>query len=460
MAVLMINGANPDAPLPTLDTLRGLGHLLATLKGASRAHVSREFGRIAMNPQSEKSSCRKSYLLQALIGAFAVLLDVASAQADTVLPPFGGPGGGAFTARCAQDKFLTGFALRTGDDVDAIRPLCVRMLGRSVAGMIDVFPRQFGGTGGGPRELVCPIEAPLVTGMRIEVDGEATRIVNGIQLFCGTTIGPAMIPSPSFEGPVAGRPSWDERRCPAGQVAAGIDGRSGIWLDAVGLVCDQPKITVPPTIADATLPSIGGSGGVAFVAPCPQGQLLGGVDLRTGDWVDAIAPLCIKDAAGRPNTQPPMHGGSGGGPRQLVCPNEAPIVTGMYIQFGGQHMITVENIHLYCGTKEVRHGLPAVAFDSPPFASYYGGGPYGSVEDATESCPENQVAIGLNGRSGDFLDAVGLLCGKPAVSLGRVHTPNSSPPQDICVAARSARAHHSPAAAGLERQCLAKGGTL
>ncbi len=49
---------------------------------------------------------------------------------------------------------------------------------------------------------------------------------------------------------------------------------------------------------------------------------------------------------------------------------------------------------------------------------------------------------------------------KPAVALGRVGVRDASPPPAICDAARSAKARNSPAAPGLERQCLASGGSM
>src|ERR1700687_3103487 len=45
---------------------------------------------------------------------------------------------------------------------------------------------------------------------------------------------------------------------------------------------------------DRIIPPVGGPGGGEFVARCPPGQLLGGVELRVGDDVDAIRPLCRK----------------------------------------------------------------------------------------------------------------------------------------------------------------------
>ncbi len=49
---------------------------------------------------------------------------------------------------------------------------------------------------------------------------------------------------------------------------------------------------------------------------------------------------------------------------------------------------------------------------------------------------------------------------KPAIALGRVQGTPSAAQTPICDAARSAKARNSPAAPGLERQCLASGGSL
>ncbi len=82
----------------------------------------------------------------------AMLFFVLSAQAqtDVTLPPIGGEGGGPFTGRCPQGQLLTGFDLRTGDDVDAIRPLCVTAYGPADVGSIIFLPygnNMFGAVG-------------------------------------------------------------------------------------------------------------------------------------------------------------------------------------------------------------------------------------------------------------------------------------------------------------------------
>src|SRR5713226_3489666 len=113
--------------------------------------------------------------LSRLICAFAAMLFFvlsAQAQKDVFLGPVGGKGGGDFIARCPQGQHLTGFELRTGDDVDAIRPLCVTAFGPSEAGPIEPFPSSFGGNGGGLRQLLCPRPAPIVVGMYVASEGK------------------------------------------------------------------------------------------------------------------------------------------------------------------------------------------------------------------------------------------------------------------------------------------------
>jgi hypothetical protein len=232
----------------------------------------------------------------------AMLLFVLSAQAqtDAILPPLGGSGGGQFVTRCPQDQLLTGFELRTGDDVDAIRPLCVTAYGpretsdallttgsglrgtgiKSVLGieLQELENGWYGGTGGGIRNIICPKDAPIVTGMYVRAEGVYTITVNNIHLFCGiaaTTQQPSEFPSAVFDGPYAkstydffgGSPviEFDStQRCPAGLVAVGINGRSGKWLDAVGLICGPPQLGPNPFVKAARRTRTGAPTGPAL----------------------------------------------------------------------------------------------------------------------------------------------------------------------------------------------------
>jgi hypothetical protein len=61
-------------------------------------------------------------------------------QADQLLPPIGGGGGAQYSARCASHEIVNGFELRTGDDVDAIRPICAPIDTAKVIGARRLHP--------------------------------------------------------------------------------------------------------------------------------------------------------------------------------------------------------------------------------------------------------------------------------------------------------------------------------
>jgi hypothetical protein len=188
--------------------------------------------------------------------ATVFLASSARAQTDATLPALGGGGGRQFIARCQQGQLLNGFDLTYGDDVDAIRPLCVAAYAPSRAGTVEPYPQRFGGVGGSPNSqmpvrlasvrLVCPRESPIVIGMFVRWEGDQMIVVNSIHLYCGMarpTQTRGVYPTVVFDantGEWAGNYRQD---CPAGLVGVGITGRSGKSLDSVGLICGAPKVT-------------------------------------------------------------------------------------------------------------------------------------------------------------------------------------------------------------------------
>jgi len=226
------------------------------------------------------------------------------------------------------------------------------------------------------------------------------------------------------------------------------------------------------------LPLLGGPGGGEFKAPCGPNEYLTGVVLRAGDDVDAIQPECA-NAAGAISGNHPWFGGPGGSPVQLRCPPRTPAVLGLDVVAEGADTVVVNNVRLYCGLPVSNQTLPAnpaAVFDGPSavaskpaFPGDVGGSLISTNQDR-QVCPPGQFATGVYGRSGVWLDAMGLICGAPSpaplhppspnpvASIGRVHD-SPSPPAGveapICVSARSARARNSPAAKTLETQCNA-----
>lgn len=239
--------------------------------------------------------------------------------------------------------------------------------------------------------------------------------------------------------------------------------------------------------SDVIFKPTGGDGGGPFEARCPQGQLLTGVDLLTGDDADAIKPLCVK-ASGSNEVGPAVPGGiwfgGKGGPKavRLICPTEEPFVVAMYVDAQGVATVIVNHIGLTCGRVDGtwsgfddvdffgvdhnagrRNTLPSV------LGWYFSNAPdrVPSVSDL-DRCPAGLLGVGITGRSGVWLDAVGLICGEPPFAIQSARTPNVKeigrvklPPgaagsrRPVCDVAAEARARNSPAAPGLEENCRA-----
>lgn len=94
-------------------------------------------------------------------------------------------------------------------------------------------------------------------GIDVAGTGKLTVTVSSITLYCGQAIG-AQTPEESaryfsptqeqsrgstLQDPTPVRHTASKQVCPTGQVAIGVHGRSGDWLDAMGLMCDVPRIT-------------------------------------------------------------------------------------------------------------------------------------------------------------------------------------------------------------------------
>jgi hypothetical protein len=287
-------------------------------------------------------SMRVRVFALSLLAGLLVPVPAAHAQADQILQASGGTGGGQYVARCPAGEVLTGFDLRTGDDVDAIRPLCVAVRGPADVGPIDPYPSQFGGGGGGPLRIGCPSNAPLVIGMEILAEGVKTVIVNNIHLFCGLAIANQTLPggpSAVFDGPPAQYSDaiifatgnsvqhygtftdphdrdFGPQICPKDLVAVGINGRSGIWLDAVGLICGAPPLVVAPAQPANITPGNAGKRPVALgrvkISSPVATKVNSGREIDTAILAQANSPndppICVSARTARLRNSPAAPG--------------------------------------------------------------------------------------------------------------------------------------------------------
>jgi len=182
---------------------------------------------------------------------------------------------------------------------------------------------------------------------------------------------------------------------------------------------------VSPDLALATdLQTYGGSGGTPFRDECPKGWYLVGLNGRAGEWVDRVATVCApwlrgKQTFGQP-TVGRYHGDSTGGvKRETICWGFG--INNRVIQSWKLTRLTGDN-------KFVRYIIVNCTSLAPPTATgrFTFGGPI--TEDAgttffdeagtqrpdaplNTACPAGEVAIGIHGRAGLFLDQIGLICG-------------------------------------------------
>ena len=161
---------------------------------------------------------------------------------------------------------------------------------------------------------------------------------------------------------------------------------------------------------------VGGTGGGGFRDVCPQNQYLVGVELRSGSWVDAITPVCgvFKPGLGAQGGPRSKHGGNGGGPQAGACPVGS-FVTQLRLGFtrSGNQEKFLDYVQMKCTSAKNPSQTSDVCLAT-------GEGCYTHINNAVigpmgSDCPGNEAAVGLIGRSGLYVDALGVACGPKPV---------------------------------------------
>ena len=188
------------------------------------------------------------------------------------------------------------------------------------------------------------------------------------------------------------------------------------------------------TASATVIPSKGGPGGNFFAAICPAGQYVVGFAAQAGAWIDGVAPLCATYLPG-PGTfakgqSAGFHGAHGGSPQTQLCSSGGAVtrlLLGVLFDKGGvftsSKVTYIDYIGFECanihGQEKENHcvatGDPCVELDN------------------IVACPSGEQATGINGRTGAYLDAIGLICG-PAprpVILGKAKSQKQEPPPNV-----------------------------
>ena len=157
---------------------------------------------------------------------------------------------------------------------------------------------------------------------------------------------------------------------------------------------------------------VGTSGGGPFESACPYGSVLTGLRARAGSWVDAVAPICRRWVASTETlgeiSALPFEGGASGSEVFQRCKGPRGVVVAFGTWHGDNHDASVSHLYLSCADYERPYVNSSLLGGS---VAFLGNSQTGDGE--SKDCRkfgDNQVAGGIYGRSGAYVDAFGLAC--------------------------------------------------
>lgn len=161
-------------------------------------------------------------------------------------------------------------------------------------------------------------------------------------------------------------------------------------FEAEAQYCGTPK---PPVVV------AGGKGGEPYRWQCPAGTTLGALSgtVHAEDGVSSITPVCVASNGSARRASGPEFGQHASSAFDSSCAADEHVV-GIH----GSRTHLVREVGLLCASNEDGRVTKRA--------------PSGGIGGGTSfelRCPESLGAIGVTGRAGDRIDAVGLVCGPP-----------------------------------------------
>jgi hypothetical protein len=314
-----------------------------------------------------------------------------SAQQNMATEVYGGSGGSAFADLDPPDASrIIEVRIRSGEMVDSVQMVYGLIDGSTVVG-----PRH-GGSGGGLNSFRLDADEYI-----IGLAGRYGRNLDSLRIVTNKRT------SQTFGG--RGGTSDLRIEVPSGYLVIGFAGRSGVYIDAIGLTYApiyytsrrravvtsttglQTQTEITPTQVGITPTQIaqtniaGGNGGVEFSdRDIPAGARIAEVRIWSGDGIDSLQVVYML-----PNgrlQQGVRHGGSGGNAFVLRLDADE-YITGLSGRAGER--------------------LDSVRFVTNKRTSLTFGGRGGS-SDFRIDLPRGGQAVGFAGRSGNLIDAIGL----------------------------------------------------
>lgn len=170
-----------------------------------------------------------------------------------------------------------------------------------------------------------------------------------------------------------------------------------------------------PSALATVFPANGGQGDRSELYTCPQYHVLVGFHGRTGAWIDQIGLLCAEFSS--PSwtrgslVRQGVKGGAGGTPQEQYCAGDSAIreirVTNLFDPRKMSHRLA-RSVKFSCSTPRDGSVVAGSEFVSP---SINYGMDLSSIQGGAQSCPGSEYATGLNIRYGKHVNAIGLICG-------------------------------------------------
>ncbi len=149
------------------------------------------------------------------------------------------------------------------------------------------------------------------------------------------------------------------------------------------------------SVDDDSNEPVGGYGGEPFSDSIPMGARLAQVRVRAGNWIDALQLVC--EAPNGKRITLPQHGGDGGDGWASLD-----LAEGQYLKcVSGRYGDYIDHLTLWIGG-------PNTEIASAPDLDV--GGEGGHTDFSYIAPPKSQI-IGLSGRAGQYIDAIGAVYG-------------------------------------------------
>jgi hypothetical protein len=283
-------------------------------------------------------------------------------QTISQTPIAGATGGSAFQdSAITQDARVAEVRIASGDFIDSIQFVYALADGRRATGTLR------GGSGGNVNTFSLDSDE-YITG----ISGRFGRYIDSLRIHTNKRTSP-------FYGGSGGREPFRIDVPPANQ-AIGLIGRSGRYLDALGLIYTPVLLRISGQTKIA-----GGSGGSGFMdSTIPFGARIMEIRVQGARFIDGIqAVYALPDGS---VFEGPYHGGRGGNSNVFRLEDDEYII-GISGRFGDY----LDSIRIHTNLRT-----------SPQF------GGSGGRQDFRIDVPTGNQAVALFGRSGRYLDALGL----------------------------------------------------